>query len=185
MITDLINSLMSDAELHQLDKLLERRGPCNQWMRSYVDERNGHWVGSKIKIENMCYVINAGGRMEDTAEMMRLVSEDLKKARSEMDRTCKEVSTLTDVVLPLLHTNLQNIRSTRMSVENECRQCLTALRDVRKFFLESDYKTEIDRLNEFLELFARIKQLQKDGTLDLIADVMLKLATEGEPDVRK
>lgn len=47
--------------------------------------------------------------------------------------------------------------------------------DVRKFFLEKEHVTEIDRLKEFLDLCDRFKKLKDDGVLDVITDCILKL----------
>jgi hypothetical protein len=52
---------------------------------------------------------------------------------------------------------------------------LTALKDVRTFFLEGDYEKQIDRLREFIDLCERLKALKDSGTLDAIADTILKL----------
>lgn len=47
--------------------------------------------------------------------------------------------------------------------------------DVRRFFLEKDHVTEIDRLKEFLDLCDRFKKLKDAGGLDVITDCILKL----------
>jgi len=47
--------------------------------------------------------------------------------------------------------------------------------DVRKFFLEKEHITEIERLKEFLDLCDRFKKLKDSGVLDVITDVILKL----------
>lgn len=47
--------------------------------------------------------------------------------------------------------------------------------DVRKFFLEKEHVTEIDRLKEFLDLCDRFKKLKDEGVLDVITDCILKL----------
>jgi hypothetical protein len=50
------------------------------------------------------------------------------------------------------------------------------LREVRAFFLDKDYATELARLREFVEVCERLKLLKDCGFLDTVADTMLRLA---------
>ena len=63
-----------------------------------------------------------------------------------------------------------------MMVEREKDMSLKALRELRQFFLESEHEREMMRLNEFVSMAERLAKLAKDGTLEKVADVMLKLA---------
>ena len=71
---------------------------------------------------------------------------------------------------------LESIRQTRVAISFESRQLLTDCGDVRKFFLSDDHEKEIAKLREFIELCERLRSLKNDGTLDKIADTILKLA---------
>lgn len=71
---------------------------------------------------------------------------------------------------------LEDIRSTRFSVVTETSQITGALKEVRQFFLGSDYKEEISRLREFVDLCERLNSLKESGFLDNVADTMLRLA---------
>lgn len=73
-------------------------------------------------------------------------------------------------------TALNEVRMTRMALDTETKQTLAACADVRKFFLSADHEKEIARLKEFIELCERLKKLKADGTLDALADTILKLA---------
>jgi hypothetical protein len=72
-----------------------------------------------------------------------------------------------------------------MAAVNEISQSLQALRDIRKFFIESDYATEVGRLREFVALCEQVQRLKENGTLDAISDAILRLAVapakEGQP----
>jgi len=68
------------------------------------------------------------------------------------------------------------IRSSRMTVIAETHQVAKALKDVREFFLGSDYAEETKRLGEFVELCERLKALKECGFLDTVADTMINLA---------
>jgi hypothetical protein len=104
---------------------------------------------------------------EVTAELLE-VNLRLRHAINDYD----------DLVLPFVvktKEHLKSIRDTRMSLIPEVAQMMNSLRDVRKFFLDKDYKEEMTRLREFVELCERLKVLKDSGFLDSIADTMLKL----------
>lgn len=71
---------------------------------------------------------------------------------------------------------LESIRQTRAAIGIESRQLLSECGDVRKFFLSEDHDKEIVKLREFIELAERLRSLKNDGTLDRLADTILKLA---------
>jgi hypothetical protein len=75
-------------------------------------------------------------------------------------------------------TRLKDFRMYRMSFDTECQKLLQQLRDVRAFFLDKDYETEITRLREFVGLCERLQKLKESGFLDTVADTMLKLASK-------
>jgi hypothetical protein len=75
-----------------------------------------------------------------------------------------------------LPKHMKTLREWRMTMEREKDTSLKALRELRQFFLESDYEREMTRLSEFVSLCERLRDLSKDGTLERVADVMLKLA---------
>jgi hypothetical protein len=70
---------------------------------------------------------------------------------------------------------LTDFRQWRMAMDGEIGKALKEAQDVRKFFLADDHAEEIKRLREFIELCERLNALRKDGFLDRVADVMLKL----------
>tara|TARA_R110000868_G_scaffold267108_1_gene526380 strand:+ start:961 stop:1419 length:459 start_codon:yes stop_codon:yes gene_type:complete len=71
---------------------------------------------------------------------------------------------------------LEQIRQTRVVIGIESKQLLAECGDVRKFFLSDDHEKEIAKLREFIELCERLRALKNDGTLDKVADTILKLA---------
>jgi hypothetical protein len=71
---------------------------------------------------------------------------------------------------------LESIRQTRVAIGFESKQLLSECSDVRKFFLSEDHDQEIKKLREFIELAERLRSLKNDGTLDRLADTILKLA---------
>jgi len=54
------------------------------------------------------------------------------------------------------------------------------MKDVRKFFFESDHEEELKRLQEFVTLGERMKSLIEDGTMDAVVDIAIKLAIQEE-----
>lgn len=71
---------------------------------------------------------------------------------------------------------LEDIRQTRFAVVTETAQMTKELKDVRQFFLGSDYKEQIERLKEFVSLCEKLQKLKESGFLDKVADTMLRLA---------
>jgi hypothetical protein len=71
---------------------------------------------------------------------------------------------------------LEDIRGTRFAIVSEAGQMTASLREVRQFFLGSDYKEEISRLHEFVGLCERLQKLKESGFLDCVADTMLRLS---------
>lgn len=72
---------------------------------------------------------------------------------------------------------LKDLRMARMAIDTEMRQIMSALREVRGFFVDKDYETERTRLKEFVEICERLKLLKESGFLDTVADTMLRLAS--------
>lgn len=75
-----------------------------------------------------------------------------------------------------LPKHMEKLRLWRMSMERERDASLKALRELRQFFLEDSHEKEMQRLNEFVRTCERLRDLAADGTLEKVADVMLKLA---------
>lgn len=71
---------------------------------------------------------------------------------------------------------LEDIRQTRFSIVAETSQMSKPLREIRQFFLDKDYQTEVARLKEFVELCERLVELKRTGILDAVTDTMIKLA---------
>ncbi len=72
--------------------------------------------------------------------------------------------------------HLLAIRQTRIAIGLEASKLLSECGDVRKFFVSDDHDKEITKLREFVELAERLRALKNDGTLDKLADTILKLA---------
>lgn len=71
---------------------------------------------------------------------------------------------------------LTELRLKRMALDSELGKLMQGFRDVRAFFLDKNYETEITRLREFVSLCERLQKLKESGFLDTVADTMLKLA---------
>jgi hypothetical protein len=73
---------------------------------------------------------------------------------------------------------LAEVREQRIALGSETRLLMSALKDVRQFFLEEAYETEVRRLHEFIDLCERLKALKEEGTLDAVADTILKMSAQ-------
>lgn len=70
---------------------------------------------------------------------------------------------------------LTTIREQRIAMGSETRLLMGSLKEVRQFFLDETYETEIARLSEFIDLCERLKALKESGFLDTVADTILRL----------
>ena len=75
----------------------------------------------------------------------------------------------------LMKSALGTVREQRIALGSETRLLMGSLKEVRQFFLEETYETEIRRLSEFIDLCERLKSLKESGFLDVVADTMLAL----------
>lgn len=122
--------------------------------------------------------IITGGIMEKTAAELQIINDEVKESKKVLQDLYNEIRASSDLIDPLLKQQIMDMRSARMTVEREAQTMLTMMRDIRKFFLESDHKEEIQRLYEFVELCKGLQQLKQDGVLDAISDTILNLSVK-------
>lgn len=77
-----------------------------------------------------------------------------------------------------LARHLNELREKRFGLEAETRLIMNQLKDVRQFFLESNYEEQIDRLRDFVTVCERLQALKESGFLDTVADTMIRLANQ-------
>lgn len=97
-------------------------------------------------------------------------------ARSVLDENMKQIVPLMQDFNAQVKVALEDMRQSRFAVVGEIAHLLQPLKDVRAFLLGRDYEVEIARLKEFCGLCERLKALKEDGTLDALADTIIKLA---------
>jgi hypothetical protein len=106
-----------------------------------------------------------GGIVQAAKDARGVIDELMQGLGSDMDKF--DVTT---------KAHIESIRLTRFAMVTEVAHMIAPLKDIRQFFLASDYKEQIERLREFVDLCERLEKLKKNGTLDRIADTMLSLA---------
>ena len=116
----------------------------------------------------------------EVADQIKAINKETGESANILKRVYNEVNTTFEILEPKLVEVVQKIRSSRMAVTSELRQSLSIMQDVRRFFLESDHKKEMERLENFVALAERMKHLIDDGTMDAITDVVLKLSVNKE-----
>ena len=123
-------------------------------------------------------------------EVQKLVCEEIKKLPNETRPVVVEAQDARRIIYELTEgiigdmekfrangkQHLEEIRQTRFAMVGEVSQMTGALKELRQFFLGSDYATEITRLKEFVGLCERLQELKASGFLDAVADTLLKLA---------
>lgn len=109
-------------------------------------------------------------------KMIEQTNMQMEQSKRILQDLANEVSALADIVQPALEKQIGALRSARMTTVNEIKESLTALRDIRKFFLEDDYEAEMQRLERFVKVCRELQELKAAGVLDAVSDTVLKLA---------
>lgn len=130
-----------------------------------------------------------GQDMLELDQVQHLIMLEIQKLPKEATPIVKQARESREIIDQLLHgiggemerfkedsrAHIDNIRSTRYTILSETNQMMNALKDVRQFFMGTDYKEQIDRLRGFVELCERLQKLKESGFLDAVADTMIKL----------
>jgi len=131
-------------------------------------------------VEPEITIATIGGIMETAAYELKEINKEVHESREVLQKLKNEIVQTNNLVEPELLNMIKRIRTTRMTVTTELNQSLSIMKDVRKFFLDAEYKTEIERLERFVIIGERMKVLIDDGTMDAVCDVMLKLSEKEE-----
>ncbi len=116
--------------------------------------------------------------MEDVNNYISDVRSELEESKKSLEGLANDVKRLAGIVLPALKEHTEALRLARMAAVAEVRESLSALRDVRTFFMEADYKHEMERLDQLVRLCRAIKELKDDGVFDAVCDSALRLAVK-------
>jgi hypothetical protein len=71
--------------------------------------------------------------------------------------------------------SVRELRQFRMALTSESRQIAEACKDVRGFLMSDAHAEEMRRLQEFVALCERLRDLKNDGTLGYVVDAILKI----------
>jgi hypothetical protein len=121
-------------------------------------------------------ILTIGGMMEDVTGLLKASKEEIVESKRVLEGLKNDVDALYDAIAPSLLKQIKEIRASRMNVVSEVREALTAMRDLRKFFLEKDYEVEMARLERFVRLCKEIQALKQSGIFDAVCDSALHLA---------
>ena len=148
-------------------------GITPEWVNGISREGGAYKPGAFQKIDFIFGYI--GGCMEISAAELQIVNEQAKASKEILQELHNEVRAVHDQVSPLLRKQIAEIRDARMSAVSEIQSMLVMLRDIRKFFLESDYDKELARLKEFIKICKELEELKNSGMLDAVSDTIIKL----------
>lgn len=112
----------------------------------------------------------------DTTKVVSLM--DLASKQAEVDLKKQHVKFLQELVEwnDASDKYLKELREFRMAAITEIHNTKNELADIRRFFLADNHHEEIRRLREFVDLCERLSKLKKDGTLDVLAETIIKLS---------
>lgn len=113
---------------------------------------------SKMPRETRPLVLAAEDARSTIDELFRGVGGDMEKHRENMK------------------DHLSNIKGVKIAYVAELNVIKKELQDIRTFFVGAEHDREIARLREFVDLCERIAALKRAGTLDAVAETIIKLA---------
>lgn len=138
---------------------------------------NLSWGATEDRLSEMD-PLTIGAIMEDTADLTKAALAEAKESKHVLEEIRNQVSALADIIHPALINHISEIRTARMAVVSELSQSLTMLRDVRKFFLESNYEQEMERLERFIAACKEIQRLKAEGVFDAVCDSAIRMAVK-------
>jgi hypothetical protein len=109
-------------------------------------------------------LLNAGAKMETTKEMITAVSDELRRAKQEMQDLANEVTTVGELVSVKLAKQLDNIRNKRGAVTRELQDVLIPLKALRTFFDEGGDQ-DVNRLEKLNALCSQLEGFHRSGAL--------------------
>jgi hypothetical protein len=140
-----------------------------------------------------CGVDAHGWNVVDTEKLKALIAEEvIKKMPEKMSpavSAARDARKIMDEMLlgigddlvrfrASIRAHCVEIQQTRYFMVAETAKIAGPLREVRQFFLSSDYKEEVARLSQFVDLCERLQKLKESGFLDKVADTMLTLSVK-------
>jgi hypothetical protein len=138
-------------------------------------KEDGTVDSKKMAHHPVLYFGKVGVIMEDVNALLMKLNEATEESVEVIQETYNDVLSVSSHLIPELGDLIKKVRDKRGAVVRELSQTLNMMKDVRKFFLEKDYETEVERLERFCSVAERLRTLMDDGTLDAISDIILKL----------
>lgn len=170
------NRAMERVEAH-LHEIGGDKGPChrafNSQMKAALVLGKDQYDISKIDMR-----MQKGMKMEQATEMMKNAGVEMTEAKADLAKFADEIIGSVDGVNEVLLNRIKEFRSTRMAIATEARESLGALKDVRNFFMDKDYDTEMARLERLVKVCRELHELKTSGILDAVLDSALRLAVE-------
>lgn len=114
----------------------------------------------------------------EQVDLLKSTNDEVEGSKKILQTLSNEIGALSDFIQPQLMKHVSDLRSARMSVTTEINESLKALREIRKFFIEDDYKVEMERLQRFVDVCKELKALKESGVLDAVCDSAIRLAVK-------
>jgi hypothetical protein len=178
-------------DLTRLGKLIRKRHR-KKWEQFYISINNEAVLGRPVapfsewstKHKEVCWlrqwvdVLKIGINMDRIADGLSESREELKEIEKDFQSTVNDLITIQDEVERRIVDHITKLRTARMTAVAEIALSTQALKDVRRFFMDSDYHEEMRRLRDFADVCERLYKLKQTGVLDAICDSALHLAVK-------
>lgn len=126
-------------------------------------------AGSTTQIAEKMAKTKSGAIVEALNTSVAASSEAIDSFHRKMHSALADLEVLTQ-------KHAQAMRALRMSAVSDAGQITKVLGDIRALFIGPDHTKEMERLEHFIALCERLQTLKRNGTLDAVADTILKLS---------
>lgn len=123
--------------------------------------------------------------MENIDKELKIINTEVQESSEILKKMINDIRAMGDAVEPALLDMIKNLRSKRMAITEEFNVVLGSLKDVRKFFSETDYELEMKKMETFIRVCKEMKQLKEEGILDSVCDSMIRLSLKEVQNVGK
>ena len=127
--------------------------------------------------DNDIYQVNfglVGATMETSNILLREINSEAEASKKTFRGLLNDMKAGNKNMRPGLLELSCETRTSRVEITTELQKALTVMKDVRKFFLESEYIEEVARLGEVVSVVERMKALIQDGTYNIVLKLIIK-----------
>lgn len=169
-IAEFVRTLDEDKACKEMEF---HRGMSYLLLRGEIKQQSQH-RGSEIALRGIDIpevngeVVFAGVVMEKTERLLTDIDAEANETKGVLQKLIKQTQGIAHIVNDLLLSETSRLRGHCETIATGVQQQFNSLREVRQFFLDTDYSAEMKDIETFIEFCGELLRLKTDGTLDAI-----------------